>query len=94
MSLRKEGFLAVVAVARADGLLRADESRGLLGAANSSTVILLDNSYSMEAGGRPSNFELARQFTAAKLKSLRSGSDAAVHLMAGGRLNTPSPTAE
>lgn len=33
MSLRKEGFLAVVTVARADGLLRADESRGLLGAA-------------------------------------------------------------
>jgi hypothetical protein len=33
MSLRKEGFLAVVAVARADGLLRADESRGLLIAA-------------------------------------------------------------
>lgn len=33
MSLRKEGFLAVVAVARADGLLRKDESRGLLGAA-------------------------------------------------------------
>jgi tellurite resistance protein len=33
MSLRKEGFLAVVAVARADGLVRADESRGLLGAA-------------------------------------------------------------
>jgi hypothetical protein len=33
MSLRKEGFLAVVAVARADGLLRKDESRGLLSAA-------------------------------------------------------------
>jgi hypothetical protein len=33
MSLRKEGFLAVVAVARADGLLRADEARGLLVAA-------------------------------------------------------------
>ncbi len=33
MSLRKEGFLAVVVVARADGLLRVDESRGLLGAA-------------------------------------------------------------
>jgi uncharacterized membrane protein YebE (DUF533 family) len=33
MSLRKAGFLAVVAVARADGLLRADESRGVLGAA-------------------------------------------------------------
>lgn len=33
MTLRKEGFLAVAAVARADGLLRADESRGLLLAA-------------------------------------------------------------
>ncbi|HEY2405098.1 MAG TPA: hypothetical protein VGI10_03800 [Polyangiaceae bacterium] len=33
MSLRKEGFLAIVAVARADGLLRKDESNGLLGAA-------------------------------------------------------------
>lgn len=33
MSLKKEGFLAVVAVARADGLLRAEESRGVLGAA-------------------------------------------------------------
>jgi tellurite resistance protein len=33
MSLRKEGFLAVVAVARADGLVRAEEAQGLLGAA-------------------------------------------------------------
>lgn len=33
MSLRKEGFLAVVAVARADGLLRADEAKGVLVAA-------------------------------------------------------------
>lgn len=33
MSLKKAGFLAVVAVARADGLVRKDESRGLLGAA-------------------------------------------------------------
>jgi uncharacterized membrane protein YebE (DUF533 family) len=33
MSLRKAGFLAVVAVARADGLLRRDESHGLLSAA-------------------------------------------------------------
>ncbi len=33
MSLRKVGFLAVVAVARADGLLRQDETRGLLRAA-------------------------------------------------------------
>jgi len=33
MSLRKEGFLAVVAVARADGLVRAEEAKGLLGAA-------------------------------------------------------------
>lgn len=33
MSLKKEGFLAVVAVARADGWVRADEARGLLSAA-------------------------------------------------------------
>jgi uncharacterized membrane protein YebE (DUF533 family) len=33
MSLRKEGFLAIVAVARADGLVRAEEAQGLLGAA-------------------------------------------------------------
>jgi tellurite resistance protein len=33
MSLRKEGFVAIAAVARADGLLRKDESNGLLGAA-------------------------------------------------------------
>jgi tellurite resistance protein len=33
MSLRKEGFLGIAAVARADGLLRKDELNGLLGAA-------------------------------------------------------------
>jgi tellurite resistance protein len=33
MSLRKEGFVAIAAVARADGLLRKDELSGLLGAA-------------------------------------------------------------
>jgi tellurite resistance protein len=33
MSLRKEGFIAVAAVARADCLLRKDEANGLLGAA-------------------------------------------------------------
>ena len=33
MSLRKQGFLAVVVVARADGLVRAEEAQGLLGAA-------------------------------------------------------------
>ena len=33
MSLRKEGFLAIATVARADGLLRKDELNGLLGAA-------------------------------------------------------------
>jgi hypothetical protein len=33
MSLRKDGFLAIVAVARADGLLRKDESAGVLTAA-------------------------------------------------------------
>jgi hypothetical protein len=35
MSLRKEGFLAIVAVARADGLVRKDEVNGLLNAAKS-----------------------------------------------------------
>jgi tellurite resistance protein len=33
MSLRKEGFVAIAAVARADGLLQKDELNGLLGAA-------------------------------------------------------------
>ncbi len=33
MSLRKEGFLAIVAVAHADGLVRKDEVDGLLNAA-------------------------------------------------------------
>lgn len=33
MSLRRDGFLAIVAVARADGLLRKDESNGLMSAA-------------------------------------------------------------
>lgn len=33
MSLRKEGFVAIATVARADGLLRKDELNGLLGAA-------------------------------------------------------------
>jgi hypothetical protein len=35
MSLRKEGFLAIVAVAHADSLIRKDEVDGLLGAAKS-----------------------------------------------------------
>ena len=35
MSLRKEGFVAIASVARADGLLRKDELNGLLGAARS-----------------------------------------------------------
>jgi len=33
MSLRKQGFVAIAAIARADGLLLADEVNGLLGAA-------------------------------------------------------------
>jgi hypothetical protein len=58
MSLRKEGFLAVVAVARADGLLRADETRGLLGAAKevglgedelSEVKAALDNGLTLES---------------------------------------------
>ena len=42
MSLSKEGFVAIVAVARADGLLRKDESNGLLGAARSAGLSAAD----------------------------------------------------
>ncbi|HEX3854464.1 MAG TPA: hypothetical protein VHW01_26055 [Polyangiaceae bacterium] len=42
MSLRKEGFVAVAAVARADGLLRKDESNGLLGAARDAGLSVPD----------------------------------------------------
>jgi hypothetical protein len=56
MSLRKEGFLAVVAVARADGLLRADESRGLLGAAKE--VGLADDELAEVKGALEGGLEL------------------------------------
>ena len=71
MSLRKEGFLAVVAVARADGLLRADESRGLLGAAKE--VGLSDD----ELGEVQSALDKGLELEALDLSSL-SGSEKAL----------------
>jgi len=57
----------------------------LLGHRKTSTVILLDNSYSMEAGGPArSNFHLAREAAARILEALVPGSEAAVVRMAGG----------
>jgi hypothetical protein len=53
MSLRKEGFLAVVAVARADNLLRQDETLGLLRAATEvglSELDLADVQRALDAG--------------------------------------------
>jgi hypothetical protein len=57
----------------------------LLGNAKSSTLILLDNSYSMEAGGPSrSNFHQGREAARLILEHQVPGSDAAVLQMAGG----------
>jgi hypothetical protein len=56
----------------------------LLGDAKSSLVILLDNSYSMEAGGARSNFQLAREAAARLVEEAGRGSEVSVVLMAGG----------
>lgn len=57
----------------------------LLGDAKSSTVLLLDNSYSMEAGGlNRSNYLRAREAARQILESQPPGSEAAVVQMAGG----------
>jgi hypothetical protein len=57
----------------------------LLGEARSSVVLLLDDSYSMEAGaGGRSNFQEAQEVAARILEQLPSGSEAAVVPMAGG----------
>jgi len=57
----------------------------LAGDAKTSTVILLDNSYSMAAGraGTP-NFAIARDETARLLNELKTGSDAQIVLMGEG----------
>jgi len=57
----------------------------LLGEAKTSTVVLLDNSYSMEAGRAGlSNFSLARDEATRILADLKRGSDASVVLMSEG----------
>jgi hypothetical protein len=57
----------------------------LLGNAKSSTVILLDNSYSMEAGGlNRSNYLQAREAARQVIENLVPGSEVAVVQMAGG----------
>ncbi|MFP6901963.1 MAG: BatA domain-containing protein [Opitutales bacterium] len=57
-----------------------DEVSSLSGDVASSTVILLDDSFSMNADG---GFDKARKFTAGLLKELKNGSDASVVLMGG-----------
>ena len=57
----------------------------LLGNAKSSIVLVLDNSYSMEAGGPGrSNFQQAKEGARQILDALPAGSDVAVVQMAGG----------
>ncbi len=73
----------LLAVAMARPVLTGLEP--LLGNAKSSTVILLDNSYSMEAGGAGrSNFVQAREAARQVLDHQVPGSNAAVVRMAGG----------
>jgi uncharacterized membrane protein len=59
--------------------------QALMGGAKTSTVILLDNSYSMDFGGRAGgNYTQARQAAARIVEASPRGSDVAVLLMAGG----------
>ena len=66
----------------------------LFGAAKSSLVLLLDNSYSMEfSGGGSANFSEARDDAANILANVGRGSDASLILMAGGVAPLlPAPT--
>ena len=66
----------------------------LFGAAKSSLVLLLDNSYSMDfSGGGTANFTEARDAATNILASVGRGSDASVILMAGGVTPLlPAPT--
>jgi hypothetical protein len=74
---------AVLALAMARPVLTS--MAALVGAAKSSLVVLLDNSYSMEFGGKANgNFAQAKQATQQILEDLGRGSDASVLLMAGG----------
>src|SRR5947207_1006320 len=65
----------------------------LLGNAKSSTVLVLDNSYSMEAGGPGrSNFQQAKEAARQIVDALPPGSDVAMVRMAGGASPIDEPT--
>jgi hypothetical protein len=67
----------------------------LLGEARTSTVVLLDNSYSMEAGrAGATNYALAREATQQLIGNLRNGSDAHVVLMGQGTGLLDAPTSD
>lgn len=67
--------------------------QNLAGNAKSSMVVVLDNSYSMAAGGANANFDDARRHALRALRHVRDGSDASVVLMAGGPATlTDQPT--
>lgn len=72
----------LLALALARPVLKGVEA--LIGSAKNSQVILLDNSYSMEAGGKANgNFAQARRETEELLDKLARGSDVAVVTMSG-----------
>ena len=83
---------ALLALAMARPLWQG--ARNLIGDAKTSTVVLLDNSYSMEAGrSGTSSYVIARDETLRLINELRPGSEVHVVLMGeGGRglLDTPS----
>ncbi|MEX2215652.1 MAG: BatA domain-containing protein [Phycisphaeraceae bacterium] len=56
----------------------------LAGGSRSSLVVVLDNSYSMSAGGANASFNQARDAAMEIIRDLREGSDVSVILMAGG----------
>lgn len=57
--------------------------QNLAGNSKSSLVLLLDNSYSMAAGGANANFKSAVEQTTEIIKGVKDGSDMSVILMAG-----------
>lgn len=73
----------VLAICLARPVLRGMEA--LIGSARSSLVVLLDNSYSMEYGGKANgNYVQARQAAQKIMDDLGRGSDVGIVLMAGG----------
>jgi hypothetical protein len=83
---------ALLALAMARPLWQG--ARNLIGDAKTSTVVLLDNSYSMEAGrAGATSYGIARDETLRLINELRPGSEIQVVLMGeGGRALLDSPT--